>query len=171
MRGLKAFCRITNTISDKTGKGVSYLILFLALALVYEVVARYVFRAPTFWAFEVSYMLYGALFMMGLAYVLLHGGHVRIDVLYRRLSPRKKAIIELFCYLVFFFPVMAIILKYGIDYAQLSWQLRERSVMSAWKPPIYPFKTIIPVAIFILTLQGVAEFLRHLVIALKGKQL
>lgn len=168
---IRTFLKCIDGLSEWTGKFFSWLVIFLIAALVYEVVARYVFRAPTFWAFEVSYMLYGALFMMGLAYVLLHGGHVRIDVLYRRLSPRKKAIIELFCYLVFFFPVMAIILKYGIDYAQLSWQLGERSVMSAWKPPIYPFKTIIPVAIFILTLQGVAEFLRHLVIALKGKQL
>ena len=116
-------------------------------------------------------MLFGVLFMMGLAYILHYGGHVRIDIFFVRLSPRKQAIVESFCYLVFFFPVVVIILKHGIEFTQLSWHIGEKSSVSFWQPPLYPFKTVLPVAIFILLLQGVAEFLRHLVFAVRGKQL
>jgi TRAP-type mannitol/chloroaromatic compound transport system permease small subunit len=164
---LQLYLRVTDTISEWAGKLFSWLILPLVAALFYEVVARYAFNAPTVWAWDMSYMLYGALFMLGAAYTLRLEGHVRVDVFYRLLRPRWRAVIDLLLYLIFFFPAMIVLLKYGMDYAWYAWSIQERAAVSPWRPPIYPLKTVIPVAAFLLLLQGVAQWVRSLTIALR----
>lgn len=136
----------------------------------YEVIARYAFNAPTIWAYDISYMIYGAHFMMGAAYLLYVRGYVRIDVFHRLLPPRWKGGVDACLFVLFFFPVMIVLLVYGIDYASFSWAMGERSVAGAWRPPLYPLKTVLPVAVFLLMLQGVAEFIRCLGIAVRGKE-
>ena len=168
---MRNFVKYIDRISEWTGRIVKWLIFALIGALIYEVIARYAFNRPSFWSYDVSYILYGAFFLLGAAFTLLVGGHVRIDVFYSRFSPRGRAIIDLVCYLVFFFPVMAILLHKGIDFAQSSWEFGEGSAFSAWKPAIYPYKTVFPVAIFLLLIQGVAEFLRNLVMVARKEQL
>ncbi len=150
-------------LSEFSGKLFAWLIIILTLAIVYEVVCRYIFNAPTIWIWDFSYMLYGAHFMMGAAYTLKHNGNVRIDLFYSRLSARGQAIIDLCLYPIFFFPAVGVLFWVGWDHAQYSWQIREVSSMTMWRAPIYPLKTVLPVATGLLLLQGIAEFMRLLI--------
>lgn len=167
---LRLFLKFIDKTSEVAGSLFAWLIVGLVAGLMYEVIARYVFNAPTIWAYDLTYMIYGAHFMMGAAYLLYVRGYVRIDVFYRFLSPRWKGGIDAFLFLVLFFPVMVVLLVKGIDYAAFSWSLKETSTAGAWSPPIYPLKTVLPVAIFLLMLQGVAEFIRSLGMAVRGKE-
>lgn len=171
MRILRGLLRVIDTISDISGKGVSWLALALTLALSYEVFSRYILGRPTAWAFDVGYMLGGSLFMIGAAYTMKEKAHVRVDVIYLRYPPRTRAFLDVVAFLILFFPLWGVLLFYAIDYVQFSWQIKERALESFWRPPIYPFKTVIPVAIFLLALQGVAEFIRRLYFLVKRQEL
>ncbi len=154
--------RIFDAIGELGGKLAAWLILPLVAGLTYEVIARYAFRAPTIWAFDIAYMLYGSLFMLGTGYCLLHKGHIRCDFFYAKLTPQKQGLVDAICYLSVFFPGMIFFLIVGWDSAYYSWVIREVSEASPWRPPIYPFKMVIPVSAFLLILQGVSEALKSL---------
>ena len=126
----------------------------------YEVFVRYVLGDPTSWAFDISYMMYGTLFMMAGAYTLARDGHVRGDVVYRLWKPKTQAIVELVLYFLFFFPGILALIFAGWEYAQESWFYGEVSVMSPANVPIFQFKTIIPIAGGLLLLQGTAQVCR-----------
>jgi TRAP-type mannitol/chloroaromatic compound transport system permease small subunit len=151
---------VIDRINEWTAKAAAWLIPLLILELVYDTAARYVFNAPTEWSYDVSYMLYGVIFMLGAAYTLHIDRHVRIETIYAKLSPRAKALIDAVGYVIFFFPVMIALIYYGGMFALKSWKLLEAGGDSMWQPPIYPFKTVLPVAALLLTLQGLAEFIR-----------
>jgi TRAP-type mannitol/chloroaromatic compound transport system permease small subunit len=157
---------LIDSISTFVGKAFAWLIMVLTFAIAYEVIARYVFNAPTQWAFDVSYMLYGALFMMAGAYTLARNGHVRGDVLYGFLPTRVQATLDLILYVLFFIPGIAALAYFGIGFASVSWSLGEHSSLTPGGPPIYHFKTLIPIAGGLVLLQGMAEIARC-VIALK----
>lgn len=161
--------RVLDAVSDWSGRLLRWLAIPLVGGLVYEVVARYVFDAPTIWAYDITYMLYGSLFMLGAAYTLYKQGHIRTDILYRLFPQRWQGIVDSALYLVFFFPAVAFLLVVGIDFAAESWGIRERTTLSAWRPPIYPLKTVIPLAAFLLLVQGVAELLKSVRTALRGR--
>jgi len=161
--------KIIDQISLWTGRIVSYLIYPMVGALGYEVFARYLFRAPTDWAYDITYMLYGTIFMLGASYTLLHKGHIRTDIFYDKFTPRRQGMIDAVMYLVLFFPGMILFLVAGIDYAAHSWITHERTTLSPWRPIIYPFKTVIPVTAFLLLIQGISEFLKSLYAARKGE--
>ena len=163
--------RYIDKLSEWSGKVFAWLIIPLIFGLVFEVIARYGFNAPTVWAYDMTYMLCGTLFMMGVAYTLRHDAHVRVDLLYQMLSPRKKSVLEICLYIIVFFPVTAVLLVKGTGYFWESWVLRETAWLSPWRPVIYPFKAVLPVAALLMILQGMAEFTRHLVFAVRGKQL
>jgi len=167
---LRPFLKLIDKTSEVAGKLVAWLIIPLVFGLMYEVIARYVFNAPTIWAYDITYMIYGVHFMMGAAYLLYVRGYVRIDVLHRLLSPRWKGGVDASLFLILFFPVMVVLLVKGVHYAAFSWSLQETSTAGAWSPPLYPLKTVLPVAIFVLMLQGVAEFIRSLGMAIRGKE-
>lgn len=156
-------------IGEWSGKIVGWLILPLILGLTYEVIARYGFNSPTVWAYDLAYMLYGTLFMLGAAYTLRHNGHIRTDMLYERWSPKKQGWINVISYLFLFFPGMIFFLISGTSAAIHSWSILEKSDLSPWRPPLYPFKTVIPLTAFLLILQGIAEFFKSLHAALKGR--
>jgi len=156
--------------SNWSGKIVSWLIYLLILERAYDTVARYGFNAPTAWSYDISYMLYGALFMLGAAYTLLADEHIRVEAFYERFSPRARALIDLIGYLVFFFPSVGALIYFGIDFAWEAWKLKETSI-TFWAPPIYPLKALIPIAAFLLMIQGMAKFIRNLVIVTKGNKL
>lgn len=164
------FIRLADTISTWSGKIVAWLILPLVLELVYDTIARYLFNKPTIWSYDLSYMLSGTLFMLGGAYALLKGSHIRIEIFYTKLTKRNRAIADVIGYLIFFFPCVGALFYFGIDYAWESWQSLEKSLSSYWQPPIYYFKSVIPIAAFILLMQGIAEFTRAWSIIL-GKEL
>lgn len=156
-------------INTRITQGIAWLVPVLVLELVYDTAARYLFNAPTSWSYDISYMVYGVLFMMGAAHTLHVDKHVRIELFYDRLSARGKAIIDGLGYLIFFFPAMAILIYYGSLFAYKSWQLGETSGASMWQPPIYPFKAVLPLAAVLLLLQGMVEFARCLQTLLGSK--
>lgn len=167
----EAFLKTIKTIdafSERSGKLFAWMMVPLFLGLTYEVVARYLFNAPTEWAFDVTYMLYGTHFMLGAAYTLLKGGHIRTDFFYEKFSARKKGLVDAIGYLVFFFPAVLFLLIAGGDAALVSWRMLEKSEISPWRPPIYPFKTVIPLAALLLLVQGVSEFLKSVYAAMTG---
>ncbi|MEZ5593988.1 MAG: TRAP transporter small permease subunit [Gammaproteobacteria bacterium] len=156
-------------LSTWVGKAFAWCILVLTFATTYEVFVRYVLREPTNWAFDMSYIMYGSLFMMAGAYTLARGGHVRGDVIFRLWPPRIQASIELVLFILFFFPGIGALIYAGIDYAMESWSYMpfgpegrrgEISINSPAGVPIAPLKTILPLAAFFLFLQGIAEVLR-----------
>lgn len=152
------------------GKLTSYLILLLIAAVVYEVVSRYAFDAPTIWSFEVQRMLGGTVFVMGFAWVLLMKAHVRVDLLYQRLSPRGQAILDAVLTLLLVFPLWIMVMPRMIEWVQISWAIHEESSDSAWRNIIYPFKTVAPIAIFLLILALVTTFIRDLGTIFRGKR-
>jgi TRAP-type mannitol/chloroaromatic compound transport system permease small subunit len=161
--------RVIDEIAEWTGRIVLWLIIPLMAALTYEVISRYVFNAPTLWAYESSYMLCGMHYMLGAAYTLLKGKHVRCDFFYENFTERKQGIIDGLLYLLFFFPAMILFLGAVWGEVLYAWAIREASEMSAWRPPIYPFKTVAPVAAVLLIIQGISEFLKCLHATLTGR--
>ncbi|TWG63601.1 TRAP transporter small permease subunit [Aminobacter sp. J44] len=147
-------------ISGWVGRAFAWLILMMAFGMGYEVMVRYLFRAPTSWAFDMSYILYGTLFMMGGAYTLSRNGHVRGDFLYRLWSPRAQASIELVLYFLFFFPGILALIFAGWKYAGRSWRYLEVSTNSPAGIPIFHFKTVLVAAGVLLFMQGIAQVCR-----------
>ncbi len=142
------------------GKAIAWLILPMVLSLVWEVVARYFFNAPTVWAYDMTFMLYGTFFMLGSAWTLQRGGHIRTDTYYSGWSDRTKARVDLACYAVFFFPALVVFAWLGAEYFWKSFGQNERIVTSPWLPIVWPFKFVIPATAVLLVLQGAAECLR-----------
>jgi TRAP-type mannitol/chloroaromatic compound transport system permease small subunit len=153
---------VIETISKWTGIVVAWLIIPMTIAVTWEVVARHFFRAPTIWAFDVTYMLYGTHFMIGTAYTLMRVGHVRTDMLYQNWSLRRQMIIDAIGYFFFFFPAMILLLYFGWQEASHAWSIGETSDASPWRPIVYPFKTVIPVTALLLLIQGVGELLKNI---------
>ncbi len=151
-----------DSLNTWIGKFFGWSIVLLTLATSYEVFSRYVLKAPTDWAFDAAYILYGTLFMMAGGYALARNGHVRGDWLYRSWQPRTQARWDLLLYFLFFFPGIITLIYSGWDYAAQSWAMKERSLFTPNGPPIYHFKTIIPITGVLLLLQGVSEVLRCL---------
>ncbi len=161
--------RSIDQISIWSGKITAWLILPLVIGLTYEVISRYLFKTPTIWAYDLAYMLYGTLFMLGAAFTLFKKGHIRTDIFYDKWSPQKQGWVDAVLYLLFFFPGMILFLWAGLDEALHSWSLLEKSEVGAWRPPIYPFKTVIPLTALLLLIQGISEFLKSVYAAVKGE--
>ncbi len=156
-------------LSTWVGRAFAWAIVALSLLIGFEVFSRYVLGAPHAWVFDATAMLYGTLFMMAGAYTLAHAGHVRGDVLYGFFPPRLQAGIDLTLYILFFMPGVVALAWAGWRFAGQSWIINEHSSISADGPPIYPFKTVIPVAGFFLLLQGVVEAVRCVICLRTGK--
>jgi len=154
------YIMLADRISAWFGKAFAWTILVMTFGVAYEVFVRYVLNSPTTWSLDVSYIMYGALFMMGGAYTLSRGGHVRGDFVYRLWQPRTQAKVELVLYFIFFFPgVLALILA-GWKYAVRSWGYLEVSINSPTGIPIFQLKAVIVVAGILLLIQGVAQVMR-----------
>ena len=166
---MNQFLFFIDRLSAWVGKSFAWCILVLCFATTYEVFMRYVLNAPTDWAFDVSYIMYGTLFTMAGAYALSRNAHVRGDFVYRLWPPRIQAGIDLTLYFIFFFPGILALIYAGADYAMEAWVLMpygpdgpmgEISINSPAGVPIFPLKTILPLAAFFLFLQGIAESIR-----------
>jgi TRAP-type mannitol/chloroaromatic compound transport system permease small subunit len=155
-------------LSTWIGHAFSFLIVGLTLFVSYEVFSRYVLSDPHAWAFDAMSMLYGTMFMMAGAYTLSKNGHVRGDVLYGFFRPRTQATLDLLLYIVFFIPGVVALTYAGYYYAADSWAINEHSNVTADGPPIYPFKTVIPVAGAILLAQGIVEIVRCVICLKQG---
>lgn len=155
-------------LSTWLGHAFAWLIVGLTLLIAYEVFSRYVLGNPHAWAFDAQIQMYGAMFMMAGAYTLSKNGHVRGDVLYGFFTPRIQAGIDLTLYVLFFIPGVVALAYAGYIYAGESWAIREHSSITADGPPIYPFKTIIPLAGLLLLLQGFVEIARCVICLRQG---
>jgi TRAP-type mannitol/chloroaromatic compound transport system permease small subunit len=150
-------------VSTWLGQAFAWLIVSLTLLITWEVFSRYVINHPHAWAFDVMIMMYGTLFMMAGAYTLSKNGHVRGDVLYGFFPPRLQSALDLILYICFFIPGVVALAYAGYIYAGESWVINEHSNITSEGPPVYPFKTIIPIAGTILLVQGVVEIIRCIV--------
>ena len=160
---------LIDEVSTWVGKGFAWCIVILTAAMTYEVIARYVFSAPTEWAFDASYMLYGALFMMAGAYTFSRNSHVRGDFMYRKWSPRTQATLDLILHILFFFPGILAFIYAGFGFARMSWLMNEHSAASPNGPPVYYFKALIPITGVLMLLQGLAESARCVMCIRSGR--
>jgi TRAP-type mannitol/chloroaromatic compound transport system permease small subunit len=156
-------------ISTFVGHLFAWLVVGLTGLIGYEVFSRYVLNNPHAWAFDAQIMLYGTMFMMAGAYTLAKNGHVRGDILYGFLKPRTQAIFDLVLYIVFFIPGVVALAYAGYSFAADSWRILEHSSITADGPPLYPFKTILPIAGVFLLLQGLVEIFRCIVCIKQGE--
>ena len=159
-RNVQALIRAIDAVSYWSGKAFAWLIVALTFVVSIEVFKRYILNAPTAWIFDFNNMLYGTLFMMCGAYTLAAAGHVRADFVYVYMKPRTQAALDLALYLLFFIPGILGLIYAGAEYAADSWSIGEHSTVTAEGPPVYHFKTVIPVAGVLVMLQGVAEIMR-----------
>jgi TRAP-type mannitol/chloroaromatic compound transport system permease small subunit len=156
-------------ISTWTGKAVSWLIALLTIVVCVEVFKRYLLNMPTAWIFDASNIIYGTFFMMCGAYTMAQDGHVRGDFLYSSMKPRTQAALDLVLYFVFFIPGILALMYAGYEYAGDAWRIQEHSNTTANGPPVYHFKTVIPIAGALMMLQGAAEIVRCVVCLKTGE--
>ena len=166
---MQRFLLFIDVLNSWIGKSFGWLILVLTCGTSYEVFVRYVLRAPTTWAFDISYITYGALFLMAGAYTLSRGGQVRADFLYRTWRPKTQASMDLVLYFLFFFPGVIALIYSGWNFASMSVRFREVSIFSPAGVPVFPLKALIPVAGVTLLLQGIAEVIRCVICIQTGK--
>lgn len=163
---MRSWMRRTITWLDSfslwVGRLTCLLLVPIVVAMVWEVIARKLFVAPTFWAYDTTRMLGGALFMLGAGYALMRGVHIRADFLYRLWRPRNQARVDAFLYVVLFFPGMMFFLYTAADYTLDAWLKWERSMDTAWMAPVAPARTAMPLGALFLILQGISEFLKCL---------
>jgi TRAP-type mannitol/chloroaromatic compound transport system permease small subunit len=168
-RGMAGTIATIDTINLWAGRIFAWLTVPLIFAMMYEVIARYAFTAPTVWAYDMSRFFYGAMFVLGAGYALSKGVHIRSDFIYRTWTARTQGTVDLVLYILFFFPTMIILLWVSSDWALTSVMRGERGADTAWAPLLGPVRMSLPIGIALLTLQGIAETLRAAYAAKNGK--
>jgi TRAP-type mannitol/chloroaromatic compound transport system permease small subunit len=169
--GLINAVRVIDKFTDTTGTWVAWLHVPLVAVVAWEVFARYGFNAPTVWSFDLTYMLYGAIFMLGCAYALHKGAHIRTDFFFERWSIRTKGVIDSTAYLVFFFPSIFIFFVVSWQEGWYAYTINELSEQTPWRPILWPFKMVVPLACLLLLIQGVSETIKSVYAARTGIEL
>ena len=152
--------RIIDKFTDTTGVWIAWLNIPLVLAVSYEVIARYAFNAPTVWSYDVSYMLYGTIFMLGAAYALHKGAHIRTDFFYDKWSVKTKGMVDSISYVVFFFPSLIMLFFASGSEAWYAYTINETSEQTPWRPILWPYKSVVPLTCVLLMIQGVSETIK-----------
>jgi len=171
MSSLKRLVNTIDSISELSGSIGKWFALLLVLAGTYETVSRHFFNAPTIWAYDTLCMSGGALYLLGASYDYLHDAHTRVDLFFNMLSPRKQAFMNVVCSLIFFFPLTLIMFKLAFSWAVRAWRIKEVFFQSFWYPPAGPYRTIFAIGLFLLILQGVANFIRDFYFLIRGETL
>jgi TRAP-type mannitol/chloroaromatic compound transport system permease small subunit len=166
---VQRFLYLIDAVSSWAGRAAAWLVIGLTGVVCVEVFKRYVLNAPTAWIFDLNNMFYGTLFMLAGAYALSQNAHVRGDFLYSSMKPRTQAALDLVLYIAFFLPGIAALLYAGYRFAELSWRIGEHLSILAEGPPIYPFKTVIPIAGALILAQGLAEIVRCVICLRTGQ--
>lgn len=168
------YVRVINAIdrfTDSTGTLIAWLNVALVLVVVYEVAARYLFGSPTAWSFDMTYMLYGTIFMLGAAYALHKGAHIRTDFFYEKWSIRTRGMIDSIAYIVFFFPSLAVLLVVSGAEGWYAFEIGETSEQTPWRPLLWPFKMVVPLTCLLLMVQGISETMKSVFAARTGIEL
>jgi TRAP-type mannitol/chloroaromatic compound transport system permease small subunit len=155
-----AMIRGIDGFNNLIGKVVSLGMLFLVFSISYECFSRYLFNSPTIWVFETNYMVNGSAFMLGCAYALLKGAHVRTDIFWDNFSERKKGLIDFWSYLLLFYPTMIVFFAISADDAWFAYELGERSEQTPWRPLLWPFRAAVPIMALLMMIQGISETLK-----------
>jgi TRAP-type mannitol/chloroaromatic compound transport system permease small subunit len=163
--------RVIDKFTDTTGTWVAWLNVPLVLAVSFEVISRYAFNAPTIWSFDVTYMLYGTIFMLGSAYALHKGAHIRTDFFFEKWSTRTKGVIDSIAYIVFFFPSIFVFLLVSGAEGWYAFEIGETSEQTPWRPILWPFKWVVPLTCLLLLIQGVSETIKCVWAARTGIEL
>jgi TRAP-type mannitol/chloroaromatic compound transport system permease small subunit len=163
--------RAIDKFTDNTGTLIAWLNLPLVLAVTYEVFARYLFNAPTEWAFDITYMLYSTIFMLGSAYALHKGAHIRTDFLFEHWSVRTRGLIDSIAYLVFFFPSLIVFFVVSWNEGWYAFTIGETSEQTPWRPILWPFKMVVPLTCLLLMIQGISETIKSFYGAKTGIEL
>jgi len=166
---MQKYLLIVDKISTFVGKTFSWFIVSLTFLISYEIFSRYALNAPHAYAFDIMLQMYGTLFMMAGAYTLSRNGHGRGDDFYGVFPPWAQAALDLTLYIVFFLPGVVALCWAGYIYAGDSWRILEHSSITAEGPPIYQFKTVIPVAGAFMLVQGIVEIIRCVICLKEGK--
>ena len=157
---MRNILRIIDSFSVQIGSLVQWLAPLLVLVMTYEVTMRYVFNKPTIWTYETSMMLGGVIYALAWAYVHRNRSHIRVDIFYAHISPRRRLIIDVIGTLFFFFPLILILIKTSIVWTADAWTHKEVLQESIWYPPAAPFRALISLGYILLFLQGIANFIR-----------
>ena len=163
--------RVIDKFTDTTGTWIAWLNVPLVLIVSFEVIARYAFGAPTIWSFDLTYMLYGTIFMLGAAYTLHKGAHIRTDFFFEKWSVRTRNVIDSIAYLVFFFPSLIVFLYVSGAEGWYSFEIGETSEQTPWRPILWPFKMVVPLACLLLLIQGISETIKSVYAARTGIEL
>jgi len=163
------FLKSIDWISETVGKCASFMLIVMILAIGYDITVRYFFSTANYWAYDSVYMLYGSYSILGGAYCHVAQGHVRMDLLYGRLSTRHRALTDVIFYILIFFPLYGILTYKCAEHAWWAFTFGERSSSSVWRPLTSPFKLSIAFGFILFFIQGVAEFLKALIIVTKGE--
>ena len=163
--------RAIDKFTDFTGTLVAWLNVLLVLVVSYEVISRYAFGAPTAWSFDLTYMLYSTIFMLGAAYALHKGAHVRTDFFFENWSIRTQGTIDSVAYIVFFFPSLFVFLIVSGHEAWYAFDIGETSEQTTWRPILWPFKAVVPLTCLLLLIQGLSETIKSVYAARTGIEL
>jgi TRAP-type mannitol/chloroaromatic compound transport system permease small subunit len=158
--GLIKTVQVIDKFTDRTGVAIAWLNLPLVFVVAWEVIARYFFHAPTIWSFDVTYMLYGTIFMLGAAYALHKGAHIRTDFFYEKWSAQTKGMVDTISYVVFFFPSIIMLLAASGNEAWYAYTIHETSEQTPWRPILWPYKAVVPVTCVLLLIQGISEVIK-----------
>jgi len=159
-QGLISAVNAIDKFTDATGTCIAWLNVPLVLVVSYEVIMRYVFDAPTMWVFDTTYMLYGTIFMLGAAYALHKGAHIRTDFFYDKWTAKTKGMVDSISYFVFFFPSLIMLLVASGNEAWYSFLIHETSEQTPWRPILWPYKGIVPLTCVLLIVQGISETIK-----------
>jgi TRAP-type mannitol/chloroaromatic compound transport system permease small subunit len=154
--------RTIDAFTNATGTWIAWLNVPLVFVVCYEVVARYAFDAPTIWSFDLTYMLYGTIFMLGAAYTLQQGAHIRTDFFFEKWSVRTRGLIDSTAYIFFFFPSLVVLLLVSWSEGWYSFSIGELSEQTPWRPMLWPFKMVVPLTCLLLLIQGVSETIKSM---------
>src|SRR3954452_5395916 len=158
--GLINIVNLIDKFTDRTGVWIAWLNVPRAVVVAWERIARYFFHAPTIWSFDVTYMLYGTIFMLGAAYALHKGAHIRTDFFYEKWTVKTKGMVDSMSYVLFFFPSLIMLFAASGSEALYAYSIREVSEQTPWRPILWPYKSVVPLACLLLMIQGVSETIK-----------
>jgi TRAP-type mannitol/chloroaromatic compound transport system permease small subunit len=167
---MKKALRFVDSLSESMAWALRFLCYALVLVVCFDVTMRYVFNAPTEWAYETALMLGATIYALAWTYTQRHNAHMRVDIIYAHLSPRSKAIIDICGTLLVFFPLIAMLISVSFERAWHSWEVNEKSIETSWYPPLAPVRTIVFLGFCLLAFQTVVLFIRNLHLAIRNKQ-
>ena len=168
---MKTILRVIDRVSEWTGLAGRWVMLALLVIVTAEVTRRYLFNAPTIWAYQTSVILAGSLFILHWGYAEKHKAHVRIDLLYSRLSLRRKALVDVLGFVIFFLPLFVSLIRVSFSWMLWSWQTGEKMSTTIWYPPAAPFRAVAVIGLSLCFLQFLATFIRDLYTLTKGAKL